>query len=52
MEQLYPYLRITQMCTGTGLKKFIDKLYPKKIVLGDSGCFRPDSSVNVDEFLK
>ncbi len=37
---------------GHWAEKFIDKLTRQEVVQGDGGCFRPDSSVNVDEFLK
>lgn len=38
--------------TGHWAEKFIDKLSDEGIVQGDDGSFRPDSYVNVDEFLK
>ena len=38
--------------TGHWAEKFIDKLTDEGIVQGDDGSFRPDSYVNVDEFLK
>lgn len=37
---------------GHWAEKFIDRLTDEGIVQGDNGSFRPDSCVNVDEFLK
>ena len=37
---------------GHWAEGFINQLTNEGIVQGDSGCFRPDTYVNVDEFLK
>ena len=38
--------------SGHWALRFINELTDKKIVEGDNLAFRPDSNVNVDEFIK